>query len=109
MVDGVLFVLELMSLLMVGVRLAGAFRSVSLRRWRIYCMMLVSGFRWFVGLDCWFVCVGLGWRLWRSLMFEGMLLLLVVDGGLFRLALWGSVLVDGGLFNGMGWCMLVAL
>ena len=36
----VLFLLELMSLLMVGVRLAGAFRSVFVRRWRIYCMML---------------------------------------------------------------------
>ena len=71
-------------------------------------MMLVSGFRWCVGLDCWFVCVGLGWRLWRSLMLEGMLLSLVVDGGLFRLKLWGSVQVDGGLFNGVGWCMLVA-
>ena len=44
-IDDVLFVLELMSLLMVGVRLAGAFRSVFVRRWRIYCMMLVSGFR----------------------------------------------------------------
>ena len=108
-VDDVLFVLELMSLLMVGVRLAGAFRSVFVRRWRIYCMMLVSGCRWFVGLGCWFVCVALGQRLWRSLMVKGMLLSLVVDDGLFRLALWGSVLVDGRLFDGMGWCMLVAL
>ena len=38
-----------------------------------------------------------------------MLFSLVVDGGLFRLTLWGSVLVDGGLFDGVGWCMLVAL
>ena len=72
-------------------------------------MMLVSGFRWFVGLDCWFVCVELGWRWWRSLMLEGVLLSLVVDGGLFRLTLLGSVQLDGGLFDGVGWCMLVAL
>ena len=71
-------------------------------------MMLVCGFRWFVGLDCWFVCVGLGWRLWRSLMLEGVLLSLVVEGGLFSLTL-GSVQVDGGLFDGVEWCMLVAL
>ena len=38
-----------------------------------------------------------------------MLLSLVVDGGLFKLALWGSVLVVGRLFDGVGWCMLVAL
>ena len=72
-------------------------------------MILVCGFRWFVGLDCWFVCVGLGWRLWRSLMLEGVLLSLVVDGGLFMLTLLGSVQVDGGLFDGVGWWMLVAL
>ena len=108
-VDDVLFVLELMSLLMVGVRLAGAFRSVVVRRWRIYCMMLVSGFRWFVGLGCWFVCVALGQRLWRSLMVESVLLYLVVDDGLIKLALWGSVLVDGRVFDGVGWCMLVSL
>ena len=42
-------------------------------------------------------------------MLEGMLLSLVVDGGLLRLALWGSVQVDGGLCDGVGWCMLVAL
>ena len=48
-VDDVLFVLEVMSFLMVGVRLDGAFRSVFVRRWRIYCMMLVSGFRGCIG------------------------------------------------------------
>ena len=42
-------------------------------------------------------------------MVEDLLLSLLVDGGLFRLALWGSVQVDGGLFDGVGWCMLVAL
>ena len=47
-------------------------------------MMLVDGFRWFVGLGCMVVCVAVGWRLWRSLMVEGMLLSLVVDGGLFK-------------------------
>ena len=72
-------------------------------------MMLVSGFRWCVGLCCWFVCVGLGWRFWRSLMLKGMLLSLVVDGGLFRFTLWGSVQVVSELFDGVGWCMLVAL
>ena len=34
---------------------------------------------------------------------------LVVDDGLFSLALWGSVLLDGRLFDGVGWCMLVSL
>ena len=109
MVDDVLFVLELVLLLMVGVRLDGALRSVFVRRWRIYCMMLVSGFRGFIGLGCWFVCVALGQRLWRSLMVESVLLSLVVDDGLFKLALWGSVLVDGRVFDGVGWCMLVSL
>ena len=108
-VDDVLFVLEVMSFLMVGVRLDGAFRSVFVRRWRIYCMMLVDGFRGCIGLGCWFVCVALGQRLWRSLMMESVLLSLVVDDGLFKLALWGSVLVGGRLFDGVGWCMLVSL
>ena len=72
-------------------------------------MMLVSGFRGFIGLGCWFVCVALGQRLWRSLMVESVLLSLVVDDGLFKLALWGSVLVDGRVFDGVGWCMLVSL
>ena len=49
-VDDVLFVLEVLSFLMVGVRLDGAFRSVFVRRWRMYCMMLVSGFRGCIGL-----------------------------------------------------------
>ena len=108
-VDDVLFVLELVSLLMVGVRLRGAFRSVFVRRWRIYCMMLVSGFRGCIGLGCWFVCVALGQRLWRSLVVESVLLSLGVDGGLFKLALWGSVLVGGRVFDGVEWCMLVSL
>ena len=34
-----------------------ALSSVFERRWRIYCMMLVDGFRGFVGLGCWCVCV----------------------------------------------------
>ena len=34
-----------------------ALSSVFVRRWRIYCMMLVEVFRGFVGLGCWFVCV----------------------------------------------------
>ena len=72
-------------------------------------MMLVDGFRGCIGLGCWFVCVALGQRLWRSLMVESVLLSLVVDDGLFRLALWESVLVDGRLFDGVGWCMLVSL
>ena len=72
-------------------------------------MMLVGGFRGFIGLGCWFVSVALGQRLWRSLMVESVLLSLVVDDGLFKLALWGTVLVDGRLFNGVGWCMLVSL
>ena len=38
-----------------------------------------------------------------------MLLSLVIDDGLFNLALWGSVLVDGRLFDGVGWCMLVSV
>ena len=37
--------------------LGGALSSVFVRRWRVYCMMLVDGFRGFVGLGCWFVCV----------------------------------------------------
>ena len=37
------------------------------------------------------------------------MLSLVVEDGLFSLALWGSVLLDGRLFDGVGWCMLVSL
>ena len=33
----------------------------------------------------------------------------VVDVGLFKVALWRSLLVDGQLFDGVGWCMLVSL
>ena len=72
-------------------------------------MMLVDGFRWFVGLGCWFVCVSVGQRLWRSLVVEGLLLLLLVAGGLFKLVLCGSVLVDGRLGGGVRWCMLGSL
>ena len=69
MVDGELFRLSVvvLDLLRWMVLLIGAFAailllvealsSVFVRRWRIYCMMLVGGFRGFVGLGCWFVCV----------------------------------------------------
>ena len=72
-VDGELFRLALWVLLVVvgvlswmallvrafagGWLLDGALSSVLVRRWRIYCMMLGDGFRGFVGLGCWFVCV----------------------------------------------------
>ena len=62
-----------------------ALSSVFVRRWRIYCMMLVDGFRWFVVLGCMVVCVAVGWRLWKSVMVEGM------------------------LFDDVGWFMLVSL
>ena len=74
-----------------GWLLDGALRSVFVWRWRIYCMMLVDGFRWFVGLGYWLVCVSVGQRLWRSLMVEDLLLSLVVDVGLFKVALWRSL------------------
>ena len=45
--------------------LDGAWSSVFVRRWRIYCMMLVDVFRGFVGLGCWCVCVAVEWW-WRS-------------------------------------------
>ena len=92
-----------------GWLLGGALMSVFARRWRIYCMMLVDGFRWFVGLGCWFMCVSVGQRLWRSLMVEGLLLSLLVDGGLFKLTLCRSVLMDGRFCDGVGWCMLGSL
>ena len=92
-----------------GWLLDGALRSVFAQRWRIYCMMLVDGFCWFVGLGGRDVCVAVGWRLWRSLMVEFMLLLVVVDDGLFKLALWRTVIVEGMLFDDVGWFMLVSL
>ena len=46
----------------------------------------------------------IGQRLWQSLVVESVLLSLGVDGGLFKLALWGSVLVDG---KGVRWCGMV--
>ena len=67
--DGELFMLSVavLGLLRWVMLLIGAFAamwlldealsSVFVRRWRIYCMMLVDGFRGFVGLGCWFVCV----------------------------------------------------
>ena len=55
------------------------------------------------------MCVAVGWRLWRSLMVESMLLSLVVDDGLFKLALWKLVMVEGMLFDDVGWYMLVSL
>ena len=42
-------------------------------------------------------------------MVEGLLLPLLVAGGLFRLVLCGSVLVDGQLGDGVGCCMLGSL
>ena len=110
-VVGLLFGMELLVRAFArGCLLDGVLRSLFARRWRIYCMMLVDGFRWFVGLGCRVVCVAVGWRLGRSLMVEGMLfLLVVVDDGLFKLALWRSVMVEGMLFHDVGWYMLVSL
>ena len=84
-----------------GWLLGGALSSVFVRRWRIYCMMLFVGFRGFVSLGCWFMCVAIGKRLWRSLMVEGLLLSLLVDGGRFELAC-GSVVMDGRFGDGVG-------
>ena len=42
-------------------------------------------------------------------MVEGLLLSLLVAGGLFKLVLCGSVLVDGRLGGGVRWCMLGSL
>ena len=94
-VVGVLSWMALLIRAVAGWLLDGALRSVFVRRWRIYCMMLFDGFRGFVGLGCWFMCVAIGQRLWRSLMVEGLLLSLLVDGGLFKWVLFGSVLMDG--------------
>ena len=84
-----------------GWLLEGALMSVFVRRLRIYCMMLVDGFCWFAGLGWWFVCVAVGQLLWWSLMVEGLLLSLVVGVGLFKVALWRSLLVDEGLVDGV--------
>ena len=60
-VVGLLLWLELLVRVFAGGWLLdGAFRSVFVRRWRIFCMMLISGVRGFIGLGCWFVCVALG-------------------------------------------------
>ena len=42
-------------------------------------------------------------------MVEGLLLSLSVAGGLFKLVLCGSVLVDGRLGGGVGWCRVGSL
>ena len=85
-VVGLLFGMELLGRVFAGGWLLdGALRSVFAQRWRIYCMMLVDGFRWFVVLGCMVVCVAVGWRLWKSVMVEGM------------------------LFDDVGWFMLVSL
>ena len=42
-------------------------------------------------------------------MVEGLLLSLLVAGGLFKLVLCGSVLVDGRLCGGVGWCRVGSL
>ena len=66
---GLLIWMELLVRVLVGGWLLdGAWRSVFARLWRIYCVMLVDGCRWFVGLGCWFVCVVVMRWLWKSLM-----------------------------------------
>ena len=42
-------------------------------------------------------------------MVEGLLLLLWIAGGLFKLVLCESVLMDGRFGGGVGWCMLGSL
>ena len=42
-------------------------------------------------------------------MVEGLLLSLLVAGGLFKLVLCGSVLVDGRLGGGVRWCRVGSL
>ena len=42
-------------------------------------------------------------------MVEGLLLLLWIAGGLFKLVLCESVLMDGRFGDGVGWCMLGSL
>ena len=57
-VVGLLFGMELLVMAFAGGWLLdGALRSVFARHWRIYCMMLVDGFRWFVDLGCRVECV----------------------------------------------------
>ena len=67
-------------------------------------MMLVRGFPWVYWFRLLVRVRSIGQRLWRSLVVESVLLSLGVDGGLFKLALWRSVLVDGRVFDGVGWC-----
>ena len=43
------------------------------------------------------------------MMVEGLFLSLLVDGGMFKLVSWGSVLMDGRFGDGVGWCMLGSL
>ena len=109
-VVGLLFGMELLGRVFAGGWLLdGALRSVFAQRWRIYCMMLVDGFRWFVGLGCSIICGSVRWRWQGLLMVEGMLLSLVDGDGLFMLALWGSAMVDGMLFDAVGWHVVVSL
>ena len=42
-------------------------------------------------------------------MVEGLLLSLLVAGGLFKLGLCGSVLMDGRLGGGVRWCRVCSL
>ena len=44
-----------------GWLLEGALRSVFVRRWRMYCMMLVDGLRWFGGVGSRVVSVAVEW------------------------------------------------
>ena len=39
----------------------GALRSIFVRRWRMYCMMLVDGLRWFGGVGSRVVSVAVEW------------------------------------------------
>ena len=91
-----------------GWLLEGALMSVFVLRLRMYCMMLVDGFCWFAGLGWRFVCVAVGRWLWRSLMVEGLWCSLVFGVGLFKVALWRSLVVDVWLGDGVWWCMLVS-
>ena len=44
-----------------GWLLEGALRSVFVRRWSMYCMMLVDGLHWFGGVGSRVVSVAVGW------------------------------------------------